>query len=94
MAKKLIFVGYPENPVVGREIHGLDKVADPNVIVFHAATETKDAKLVTTGGRVLGVTAYGANLEEARQRAYSHIGDQGIHFEGMQYRKDIGINRQ
>lgn len=84
--------GYPQNPVVGREIKGLDTVTDPNVVVFHSATETKDGKIFTTGGRVLGITAYGRNLEEARQRAYSQIGDQGIHFEGMQYRTDIGAS--
>lgn len=85
--------GYPEKPVIGREIQGLDTVTDPNVVVFHSATETKDGKILTTGGRVLGITAYGQNLEEARQRAYSQIGKKGIHFKGMQYRRDIGANQ-
>lgn len=85
--------GYPQNPVTGREVLGLDTVTDPNVIVFHSATETKDGKIVTTGGRVLAVTAFGQSLEEARQKAYSQIGEQGIHFEGMQYRQDIGTNQ-
>lgn len=83
--------GYPQNPVTGREIRGLDTVTDPNVVVYHAATETKDGKIFTAGGRVLGVTAYGLTLEEARERAYSQIGEQGIHFPGMQFRTDIGI---
>lgn len=86
--------GYPQNPVTGREVKGLDSVTDPNIVVFHAATETKDGKIFTNGGRVLGITAYGQTLEEARQRTYSQIGDQGIHFEGMQFRLDIGINQQ
>lgn len=84
---------YPQNPVTGREIKGLDTITDPDVTVFHSATETKDGKIVTSGGRVLGITAYGVNLEEARQKAYLQIGDNGIHFEGMQYRQDIGANQ-
>lgn len=85
--------GYPQQPILKREIKGLDTVKDPNVQVFHSATEDKDGKIVTNGGRVLAVTAYGQSLEEARQKAYSQIGENGIHFEGMQYRKDIGVSQ-
>ena len=56
--------------------------------MYHAATAKKDGRLVTVGGRVLGVTALGANLDAAIARAYEAVGR--ISFEGMQYRKDIG----
>lgn len=84
--------GYPEKPVTGREVQGLDAVSDPNVVVFQAATETRDGKPFTAGGRVLGVTGSGQTREEARRKAYSQIGDQRIHFEGMQFRTDIGAS--
>jgi phosphoribosylamine--glycine ligase len=73
----------------GVEITGLEeagKVAD--TVVFHAGTAMKEGKLVTSGGRVLGVTSLGATLAEARRKAHEAIGK--IHFEGMQWRKDIG----
>lgn len=82
--------GYPDKPVLGREIFGLDTVNDPNVTVFHAGTIMSNGRLVTHGGRVLGVTAYGKTLPEALKRAYAVIGSDGIHFDGMQYREDIG----
>lgn len=84
--------GYPQTPIIKRIVQGLDTVTDPNVIVFHAATEEKDGKTITTGGRVLGITAYGSTLDEARERAYAKIGNQGVNFEGMQFRKDIGAS--
>ena len=81
--------GYPDAPETGKEIHGLDTLKDePDVIVYHAATAVRDGKLVTVGGRVLGVTALGTNLDAAVQRAYEAIAK--IRFEGMTYRKDIG----
>jgi phosphoribosylamine--glycine ligase len=61
---------------------------DEDVIVFHAGTEVKDGKLITTGGRVLNVCAWGNSLKEAKERAYKAV--EKIHFEGMHYRKDIG----
>jgi phosphoribosylamine---glycine ligase len=74
----------------GVAISGLDAAAKvPDVQVFHAGTTLKDGKLVTSGGRVLGVTALGHDLAEARQRAYAAI--EKIHFDGMQFRKDIGV---
>ncbi len=60
----------------------------PETVVFHAGTTMKDGRLVTSGGRVLGVTALGATLAEARGRAEAAIAK--IHFDGMQWRKDIG----
>jgi phosphoribosylamine--glycine ligase len=56
--------------------------------VFHAATALRDGKVVTVGGRVLGITALGQNLDAAVQRAYDAADK--IHFDGMQYRRDIG----
>ncbi len=70
-------------------IEGLDTLADEaDVIVFHAGTRREsDGRVVTSGGRVLGVTALGATLAEARQRAYEAAAQ--IRFEGMQFRPDI-----
>ena len=59
-----------------------------DVIVYHAGTALKDGKLVTSGGRVLGVTATGKDLETALQKAYAAVEE--IHFDGAFYRKDIG----
>lgn len=60
----------------------------PDVTVYHAGTALKDGKLVTSGGRVLGVTATGKDLETALQKAYAAVEE--IHFDGAFYRKDIG----
>jgi phosphoribosylamine--glycine ligase len=81
--------GYPETSETGKPIDGLETLAaEKDVVVFHAATDQRDGKLVTVGGRVLGVTALGAKLETAVQRVYEVI--PRISFDGMQYRKDIG----
>ena len=80
--------GYPENPRTGDVITGLDAAAQvPGVSVFHAGTALRDGKIVTSGGRVLGVTARGATLPEALARAYQAA--ELIQFEGRQYRRDI-----
>ena len=82
-------VGYPEKPEVGKEIGGLDEVAEiPFVQVFHAGTRIDGDKVVTSGGRVLGVTASGKTVEEARRLAYDSV--RRISFEGVQFRGDIG----
>ena len=60
----------------------------PDIVVFHAGTKTENGKLITNGGRVLGVSAVSNTLEEALIKAYKAI--EKISFEGMQYRKDIG----
>jgi phosphoribosylamine--glycine ligase len=81
--------GYPDASDVGRSVRGLESLSgESDVIVFHAATERKGEAFVTVGGRVLGVTALGANLDAAIQRAYEAV--EKISFDGMQYRKDIG----
>jgi phosphoribosylamine--glycine ligase len=81
--------GYPDEPETGKPISGLAALkGQSDVVVFHAATAVKDGKVVTVGGRVLGVTALAANLDGAVARAYEAVSK--ISFEGMHYRKDIG----
>ena len=80
--------GYPLQPRKGDAIRGLPAEAE-DAMVFHAATQEKDGALLTSGGRVLCVTALADNVRQAQQRAYQVV--QGIHFEGMQYRSDIGF---
>ena len=81
--------GYPGEYEKGRKITGLDSVKDKkDVVVFHAGTGLKDGDVVTTGGRVLGVTALGKDIRAAQENAYKAI--ENIYFEGMYYRKDIG----
>ncbi len=81
--------GYPDTPETGKVVTGLDTVKDwSDVIVYHAATKREDGQVRTVGGRVLGVTALGANLESAIARAYEAIGR--VQFDGMTYRRDIG----
>ena len=78
---------YPETPRKGDIISGLPAETE-TVKVFHAGTDEKDGKVVTAGGRVLCVTALGDNVKLAQKSAYEAI--LGIHFDGMQYRRDIG----
>ncbi|MDA8244061.1 MAG: phosphoribosylamine--glycine ligase [Elusimicrobia bacterium] len=80
--------GYPDTPEKGRPITGL-YAPEEGVQVFHAGTARKDGAYVTAGGRVLAVSACGADLSAAREKAYAVLS--GIKFEGMQYRKDIGL---
>ena len=81
--------GYPGAYASGKAITGLEEAARvPEVEVFHAGTKLEDGVFRTAGGRVLGVTATGANLEAALGSAYEALGR--IAFEGMVYRKDIG----
>jgi len=82
--------GYPESYVKGYEITGLESVKNQkDIILFHAGTKKENEKFYTNGGRVLGVTAVGKNIEAAREKAYKAIS--AIHFENVHYRKDIGI---
>lgn len=80
--------GYPVKYENGKLIEGLDNV-DEDVVVFHAGTKDADGRVLTNGGRVLGVTATGKDIEEARSKAYANI--KKINFDGAHYRKDIGI---
>ena len=81
--------GYPEAYPKGKVIHGLPQVADlEDVHVFHAGTARDDSGAwVTSGGRVLGVAALGADLQKATQKAYLAV--EKIHFEGHHFRRDI-----
>jgi phosphoribosylamine---glycine ligase len=83
--------GYPDHPRRGDVIEGLDRVTTethPDCRVFHAGTAEEHGKVVVAGGRVLCVTALGDSVKQAQRSAYAAITD--IHFEGMQYRRDIG----
>ncbi len=83
----LAAAGYPDTPRKGDAISGLPAGLD-DCHVFHAGTTEKDGQVVTSGGRVLCVTALGENVKIAAERAYEVAA--GIRFEGMQYRRDIG----
>ncbi len=96
----LASAGYPGTVKTGEIIHGL-KLTPPlikggregfnnDVAVFHFGTKIENGNLVTNGGRVLGITAIGNTLDQALDKAYAMIGEKGIHFSGMQYRRDIG----
>jgi phosphoribosylamine--glycine ligase len=86
----LAAAGYPEAPVPGAEIEGIERAAElDEVTVLHAGTARDDAgRLVVAGGRVLNVSAVAADLASARDRAYEAA--HRISFEGMQLRSDIG----
>jgi phosphoribosylamine--glycine ligase len=83
----LAAANYPETPRKGDTITGIPPAAE-DCHVFHAGTELADGKLVTSGGRVLCVTALGDSVKMAQKRAYDAVA--AIRFDGMQYRRDIG----
>ena len=83
----LAAANYPDTPRKGDVISGLPGDSE-EVQVFHAGTTDVDGKVVTAGGRVLCVTALGDNVKQAHKHAYDAL--LGIHFDGMQYRRDIG----
>lgn len=80
--------GYPKSYPKGIEIAGLSNGQLDGVTVYHAGTKLQDNKLVTSGGRVLGITALGDTLENALKKSYDAV--EKIHFEGAHYRRDIG----
>ena len=82
--------GYPGAPTLGRAVNGAETYCDwaGSVELFHAGTAVRGGQLVTSGGRVLGMTAVAPDLKEALGRAYSSLGE--VTFEGMQFRRDIG----
>lgn len=84
--------GYPVSYEKGFEITGLDEAAKrDDIVVFHAGTALKDGKLVTNGGRVLGITGIGKDLDEARKIAYEGVDI--VNFEKKHFRHDIGIKK-
>jgi len=84
----LASAGYPGKPETGKAITGIEAAEKlEGVTVFHAGTKLADGKLVTAGGRVLGVTARGTDLRDAVDHAYAAV--EKIRFEGMQFRRDI-----
>ncbi|MBI5969593.1 MAG: phosphoribosylamine--glycine ligase, partial [Deltaproteobacteria bacterium] len=80
--------GYPGSYKIGKEISGIEDAQGPDVMVFHAGTAVKDNRLVTAGGRVLGVTATGVDVKAAIANAYKAV--EKISWDGAYYRKDIG----
>ncbi len=84
----LVAGGYPEAYAKGNEIKGLDKVEDS--VLFHAGTTVKNNKVVTNGGRVLAVTSYGEGFRLALEKSYNSI--EKIHFDQMNFRRDLGFD--
>jgi phosphoribosylamine---glycine ligase len=80
--------GYPATGDTGSPIRGLDEARDLGALVFHAGTAARDHTLVTSGGRILGVTGVGRDIAAARELAYSAV--ERISFAGARYRRDIG----
>lgn len=84
----LVAGGYPEAYEKGKVIEGLDAVNES--IVFHAGTTDKDGQIVTAGGRVMAISSYGQNKEEALAKSFANA--QKINYEGKYFRSDIGFD--
>jgi phosphoribosylamine---glycine ligase len=80
--------GYPEDYEKGKVISGIENIQDS--IIFHAGTKTENGKVVSNGGRVLAVTSFGNDFQEAIKKSYQNI--EKLHFDTMYYRKDIGFD--
>ena len=80
--------GYPEEYDKGNEIFGLDTIETS--IVFHAGTTFENGRVVTNGGRVLAITSFGNDYQEAVKKSYQNIDK--LHFDKMYFRKDIGFD--
>jgi len=87
LAVVIAAAGYPEAPQKGAALSSLPKATE-DLHVFHAGTKAEDGRTVVSGGRVLAVTALGDSVRMAQKRAYEAVTQ--IHFDGMQYRRDIG----
>ncbi|GAI47824.1 unnamed protein product, partial [marine sediment metagenome] len=82
--------GYPGNYQIGKIISGLERLGKmKDIIAFHAGTKLQDNKVITSGGRVLGITAWDKTISKAKERAYKGVKE--IYFEDMYYRKDIAV---
>lgn len=86
----LVSGGYPENYEKGKKIIGLDEVKDPDVIVFHAGTKISGDDIVTSGGRVIAITAMAEDYNAALKKSYTQINK--ICYDNIYYRKDIGFD--
>jgi len=84
----LVSGGYPENYEIGKEIFGLGSVK--NVLIFHAGAKREEDIVVTSGGRVIVITAIGDNFRLALKKAYHAVSK--VHFDGMNYRRDLGFD--
>ena len=84
----LVSGGYPEAYEKGKEITGIENIEGS--IAFHAGSQIKDGKVVTSGGRVMAITSYGETYQEAIKKSYQNI--EKLHFDKMNYRKDIGFD--
>jgi len=84
----LVSGGYPEAYEKGKEIKGINSIKDS--IPFHAGAVLKDGKVITSGGRVMAITSYGNTYQEAIKKSYQNI--EKLHFDKMNYRKDIGFD--
>ncbi|CAH8282809.1 phosphoribosylamine--glycine ligase [Mariniflexile fucanivorans] len=84
----LVSGGYPEDYEKGKEITGINAIEGS--IPFHAGAQLKDGKVVTSGGRVMAITSYGDTYQEAVKKSYQNI--EKLHFDKMNYRKDIGFD--
>jgi len=84
----LVSGGYPESYQKGKLMKGLEVVEDS--LLFHAGTKDSNEGVITNGGRVLAVTSFGNTIQEGLQKSYNSI--EKISFEGMKYRKDIGLD--
>jgi len=80
--------GYPEDFEKGKVISGLESVSDS--IVFHAGTKLDNGNVVSNGGRVMAITSYGDNFQEALDKSYKNVNK--LHFDKMNFRKDIGFD--
>jgi phosphoribosylamine--glycine ligase len=80
--------GYPEDYEKGKVVSGLEKITDS--LVFHAGTKIENGAVVSNGGRVLAVTSFGDDFQEAIKKSYQNINQ--LHFDTMYYRKDIGFD--
>jgi phosphoribosylamine--glycine ligase len=82
--------GYPDKYQKGKVISGLERLEKmEDIIVFHAGTKLQDDKVITSGGRVLGITTWDETISKAREKAYKGVKE--IYFEDMYYRKDIAV---
>ena len=84
----LVAGGYPGSYEKGNVITGFDQVE--NSIVFHAGTKWLDGQVVTNGGRVIAVSSFGTEMEEALQQSYANV--KKLHFKDLYYRRDIGLD--